>query len=276
MLKSEIEQKKNDEKQLFFFLALCTCLHFVVSGTTWSTFILHHILNDADLDKVSRKGHISSQMSYIEWVSPGETPHVDVLMSQQPPRVYKTHLPYKYMKKAIEEDKTKVILVLRNPKDTLVSFYHFYKMCNLYGNFPGNFNDFFEMIKAKKIAFGDFFEWTSEWWQCSNLDHVLVLRYEDMIKDPLTIVTKLSKFVGKELSDEQIQTVVNECAMKKMEKNPVTNVDDWTFFDQSISKFYRKGKVGDWVNHFTEEQSQMFDDKSKEYFDPIGLTFDYE
>ena len=165
---------------------------------------------------------------------------------------------------------------MRNPKDTLVSFYHFYRMCNLYGNFPGSFGDFFDLFKANRLGCGDMFEWCSGWWECSHLDHVLVMRYEEMVKRPLDAVRKLSKFVGKVLTDSQLETIVSECTMEKMEKNPVSTQDGWDIFDQSISKFYRKGKVGDWVNYFNEEQSQMFDEKSRQYFDPIGLAFEYE
>ena len=238
--------------------------------------MLELILNDGDMDRVKDKGQIMSQMDYLERVVPGQTPAVDNFTMQDPPRFLKTHLAYKYMRRVVEEDKVKVILLLRNPRDTLVSFYHFYRMGKVFGNFPGSFDDFMELVKAKNVGFGDIFEWYSGWWKCSGLDHVLVLRYEDLTKDPLSSATKLCTFLGKQLPEDQLKKIIDEASFEKMDKNPITNVESLPFFNESISKFYRKGKVGDWMNHFTEEHLQFVDDKCKECFDSIGLSFDYE
>ena len=40
--------------------------------------------------------------------------------------------------------------------------------------------------------------------------------------------------------------------------------------------FMRKGVVGDWKNHFTEEQSAMFDALYSEKMKGSGLDFDFE
>ena len=61
-----------------------------------------------------------------------------------------------------------------------------------------------------------------------------------------------------------------------MSTDPNLNSADVPRFDQSRSKFLRKGEVGDWKEYFTEEQNKYIDVKTKFYFDPIGLTFDYE
>ena len=42
-----------------------------------------------------------------------------------PPRAVRTHLPYRFVQRWIEEDNVKTIMVTRNPKDTAVSNFHF-------------------------------------------------------------------------------------------------------------------------------------------------------
>ena len=247
-----------------------------VLGVTWITAILSIILNEGDAEKASKQGNILGRLEYLERWFPGQTPAIDALKAQEPPRHFKTHLRYEFLKRAIEDDKARVIVVLRNIKDLLVSYYHFYTMASPFGFFKGSFHDFFEMFKANKLAFGDPFEWYAGWWQAAHLAHVLVVKYEDLVDDPYAGTRNIAHFVGKDFSNEKIKEMADACGFKEMEKHPSTNVDNFMHFDQGISKFYRKGKVGDWKNYFTEEQSQLIDERCKEYFDPIGLSFVYE
>lgn len=247
------------------------------TGITWTTAMLTQLLNDGDIKKADSQGNVLfGRLDYIERHPEGAEPFADTLAKMPPPRVFKTHLRYRYLKHVVEKDKVKTIILLRNPKDTLVSFYHFYKMCVIFGKFTGTFSEYFELLKANRMAFGDIFEWYRDWWQARHLPNVLVMKYEDMIGDPLGTAKTMSEFIGKNLSDATLKNVAEACSFKKMTENPATQMDKIPYFDQSISKFYRKGKVGDWVNHFNDEQSAYVDAKCKEYFDPVGLKFDYE
>ena len=59
------------------------------------------------------------------------SPIYEILAAQTSKRFIKTHLPMKLMPKNIKEVGAKVVYVARNPKDVVVSYYHFSK------TFPG-------------------------------------------------------------------------------------------------------------------------------------------
>ena len=56
-------------------------------------------------------------------------------------------------------------------------------------------------------------------------------------------VLKLAKFLGKELSEENVKTIVDHCSLKSMKANPMVNGETHSSFDNSRSKFIRKGRT---------------------------------
>ena len=84
---------------------------------------------DDKYDKVS-KTLLENRSIFMEFHRPfSETPEIEKMNIVSPPRICKTHLPYHFVDQWVERDRVKVIVPLRNPKDTLVSLYHFYS-CN--------------------------------------------------------------------------------------------------------------------------------------------------
>ena len=64
----------------------------------------------------------------------------------------------------------------------------------------------------------------------------------------------------KTISDSQIEKVIEFTSFtnfkEKEEKILLKNSED--FFDSDM-KFFRKGEIGDWQNHFTTELAERFD-----------------
>ena len=68
------------------------------------------------------------------------------------------------MQKEFETKSPKVVVVSRNPKDCLVSYYHFYQNAFL-GPFTGTFSEFLELYKNKRLVNGDIFDFYLSWWK---------------------------------------------------------------------------------------------------------------
>ena len=171
--------------------------------------------------------------------------------------------------------KVKVVVMLRNPKDTLVSFYHFYKVNRAFGPFTGTWDDFFEIVKKKQLIYGDWFEHTLAWWKLRNEPNVLILKYEDMKMDPVGNIKELARFMDRELTGRELDTIVQATSFDAMKKNTSVNYTKSEFMTKG-STFMRKGSIGDWKNHFTVAQNAYFDTWYDAEMKGSGLDFTFE
>jgi hypothetical protein len=57
-----------------------------------------------------------------------DMPDLTDLNTMASPRVMTTHLPYKYLPKEHKENHGKIIHIIRNPKDVVVSAFHFFNV----------------------------------------------------------------------------------------------------------------------------------------------------
>ena len=214
----------------------------------------------------------------LELMLPGKTEEetFQTFQSKASPRCFGSHLNLALMKKQILDDKAKTIVVMRNPKDVLVSYYHHYKMASYFGYFPGTWNDFFELFKQKHLCAGDMFEYNRAFWELRNHTNVLIVFYEDMKKDCAAVVRQVAGILGKSLTEEAIQNLVKKTSFTNMKNNPnlLENSQEFLdFLDPAKGTYFRKGKVGDWKNYFSKEQVAYVEQRSKEMWEPLGLVF---
>ena len=87
----------------------------------------------------------------------------DKALKKEIPRFVKTHVPLSVAPKSIHAV-GKVIFVIRNPRDVLVSLYHFNKKDTTI-NFNFDFDTFFEMFLEGCVMNGDWCRYNSEWLQ---------------------------------------------------------------------------------------------------------------
>ena len=201
----------------------------------------------------------------------------EIFQSLDPPRIMKSHLPYhSHWKGQLDKHPNmRVMQIIRNPKDTLVSFYHHMKNERLLGGFTGTWDQYFDLFKEKRLPWGDYFEVIADWLNFfKDRKNTLVLKYEEMKKDHRGHALKIAEFLGFDLSDKVVDLIVEKTSLKDMSKEINSMLKDVPTWNQE-GKFIRKGEVGDWVNYFSEEQSEYIDTKCKEYLEPLGLTFEY-
>ncbi|XP_070560874.1 sulfotransferase 1B1-like [Ptychodera flava] len=100
------------------------------------------------------------------------------------------------------------------------------------------------------------------------------LKYEDMKRDIRGAINKLANFLGKDLSEETVQKIMDHCSFNAMRDNLNVNMKGHGFYYREKGAFIRRGVVGDWQNHFTVAQNEEFDALYAKSMAGTGLTFE--
>ena len=158
---------------------------------------------------------------------------------------------------------------MRNVKDALVSFYHFYRSNPFLGQFKGTFDEFMEMVKVKRVR--SWFDWVLGWGEYKDYPNTIFIRYEDMKKDLPSELRRLANFLEIEVTDEIVADVCDKTSFSNMKDS----MNALGITDSKISPFMRKGEVGDWKNYFSDDFNNYVDELYKDV-ESIGLHFDFE
>ncbi|KAK8484643.1 hypothetical protein V6N13_062658 [Hibiscus sabdariffa] len=192
------------------------------------------------------------------------------------PRLFHTHLPYTALPDSIKTTDCKLVYIARNPKDTLVSMWHFFNKLRTPQQGPYPLAKAFELFANGVSHFGPFFDHILQYWNQSLKapDKVLFLKYEDLKRDPIGEVKKLASFMGKPFGhDKEVEDVVWRCSLERLKNLEVNKngVDPWVGMQNS--SFFRTGIVGDWKNTLSDEMSERLDQITESKLKGSGLRF---
>jgi hypothetical protein len=165
------------------------------------------------------------------------------------------------------------ILVVRDPRDIVLSYtffvikerwtrHHYYYtkvlktkaerlMATILG-FPGDGGIKIRPLASIGVALQGYLRWISD-------KNLLVCRYEDLVGEAgggtwerqLLAIRNISEFINRPLSDEATESII-----KKM------------YSSKSLT--FRKGMIGDWQNHFTDELKAVFKNVASDILIELG------
>ncbi|GFR69498.1 amine sulfotransferase [Elysia marginata] len=117
-------------------------------------------------------------------------------------------------------------------------------------------------ILSSPVLYGPWWQHVTEAWERKDDENILILFYEDLHKDLEKNVRIIAKFLEKQLTDKQVETIVRHCSFLNMKNNSAVNYD-WLKKRNLANKdvnFMRKGQVGDWKNHLSEDIVRRLDE----------------
>nr|KAG5703855.1 hypothetical protein BaRGS_031489 [Batillaria attramentaria] len=178
----------------------------------------------------------------------------DKMAEYESPRVLNTHVLYDRLPSDAYKLKTKLVLVLRNPKDVAVSFYNHHMKLEKYYQYKGKFSDWLQLFLEGQVDYGSWFDYVRSWEKVINSDvknPIHVIMYEDMKEDPVRETRRLAEFLGVTPDPELVKSVAAKCDFSRMAN------DKKEYHDHQLVMF-RKGIVGDWKNQFTVAEDEVF------------------
>ncbi|XP_062391803.1 amine sulfotransferase-like [Sardina pilchardus] len=239
---------------------------FPKSGTIWMQYIVSILYENDHPDLLEKPTHVqyvcpgwSTSGRLITWTQ-GSLPGCCAHICQS------TWLLWDY--RATEPN-----YVTRNPKDVLVSYFHFSQVFKTLET-ADNLDEVLEHFLSGKILGGNWFDHVEGWLNNKDKYDILFVSYEEMKLDLRSVVMKISKFVGKILSDVDVDKVMDRVTFKNMKNDPIANYHSsvkGNLFDSSKGNFMRKGAVGDWKNFLTVAQSERFDQVYRERMKRLPL-----
>ncbi|KAM5133152.1 sulfotransferase 2A1-like [Callospermophilus lateralis] len=183
----------------------------------------------------------------------------ELLKEREGPRFLASHLPFHLFPKSLFTSKAKVIYIMRNPKDVLVSGYY-HQTLTKFSKKPESLKQYFKWFLQGHVPYGSWFEHIRGWMSMRDRENVLLLSYEKLQKDPRSTIERICQFLGKKLSPEELDSVLKNSSFQVMKQNKMSNLE--ILPETLISKEFkitRKGISGDWKNHLTVAQAEAFD-----------------
>jgi hypothetical protein len=208
------------------------------SGTTWSRCAVYEILTGrpSTFTAVNKTLCGVGRHANSEPLLPGDG------------RIISTHEQYR-------KEYTKAIYVVRDCRDVLLSEFAYLKALDF---FKGDLDEFVKIFVSTRVSgFGPWYRHVASWLDSplAGTDKLLVVRFEDLRQDAPGWFAKIVKFLGVEVSQEQLlRAVANnslEGMREKERREPVK---------ASVKgRFVGEGNVRGWRSKLTPAQLELIE-----------------
>lgn len=187
-------------------------------------------------------------------------------------RVIKTHVvqssvPY--------SPAARYIAVVRDPKDVIVSGYHFLRSL-VYGPLMPSVSHWVDLNLNAHVSQGSWAAHLASYWSVRNRGNVLFLTYEEMKRDTGAAIGRVATFMGVDLSPQERDAVVRASSFEAM-KREQSKFDPGQVVPWGGRGFMlRRGRAGSSGELLTPELQQRIDNQCRATLLSLGCDFPYD
>lgn len=150
------------------------------------------------------------------------------------PRVIKTHYPIYFLPTRFWTTGSKIIYVVRNPKDMAVSLYH---MLKNYFFADITIDDVINGIVNDTMLSSPCIDHILDFWSIKHLPNVLFVAYEDVVTNPFETIKSISQFLVCKYSDEQLNELTEYVSFDSMKKiKSINREEDVATMEELVGK----------------------------------------
>jgi hypothetical protein len=188
-------------------------------------------------------------------------------------RFLSIHEPYR-------ADYKKVVYLVRDVRD-VVSSEFWYEKERGFGR--GDFEDYLmRMLQGRKM-YGSWQDHVASWIHspAANKNNLLLIRYENMRRNPELVLSELVQFLGLKVDAESIRSAVANNALQKMrakEDAHKSSPKQVRFPERPQApsreegRFIRQGKVGGWREQLSDSQVRLIEQYAGSTLRELGYT----
>ena len=260
------------------------------SGNTWMRAFLHNLLRDPDESyDINKIGDFSTSDSSIDWYmhqtsrpwqewTPLEVmrmkrgAQLQICAWRRDDTFVKTHNASTYFLgyPLIYPDLTAgAIYIVRNPLDVCISVTHHYG-CDIDQAIEVMGDDTTGSRTNDKIVMEVHKSWSThvDSWTGQQRPGLAVLRYEDMLKNPVKTFGGLAKFMGLNPPRERLLRAIERSSFKALREQE----EKKGFKERSphAQRFFREGRSGQWRDMLTPAQVDKIVERNKEQMQRFG------
>jgi hypothetical protein len=243
-------------------------------GTTWLLQIAVQIayLGQAEFD------NIHSVVAWPDVAAPFRRhtiPLADDSSVRRAPtqlRIIKTHLQQQLVPYSSE---ARYLVMVRDPKDVIVSGYHFIRSL-LLGPLMPSVRHWVELSLSGDLPSGSWARHVASYWRVRNEPNVLFLTYEDLSADPAGVIQQIARFMNVDLDTEQLEAVMRAATFEEMRRHrdrfDPGRVVPWG----KTHSMLRKGRRGEAGELLSPKLRQLIDDHSRTELRRLKCDFPYD
>merc|ERR1711971_104755 len=254
-------------------------------GTTVAIKMIYKIL-EAEGVLPPSKTSLNSPWTAVPWIeveasqqmvnSPSPNDFLSLIEQSQKTgarRIWKSHQPNNNLPARTLGENSKVLHVIRNPKDVVCSYYDFFRQEPMV-NYQGSFDTLLDWFCDGSLVHSSFFEFELNWQralQSGRLSEkqLLIVEYEQIVRSPQTVIAKVAKWLGFEgFTQSKVESVAEAISFAKSKKEAQANSD--------TAVIVNKGKIGRWKQILSQEQSDRMDRIANARLKDSGIHFTYE